>query len=369
MAAAAYLGGPVTALLLLILETRNDYVRFHAYQSALLTTPLLVLLLLFNLLIPLPAFLRTLFIVVSVGGTLYAAFRAWKDAQEGLERFWLPYIGPVAERWVIPLPQKRHLTLPTLPLLLLLLAAGFLLHPLLVSPSPPSAPPGKYTSSPFLVKPSDFIDPPPPDRPSYIPEPVQPKKRGMLVPDAVHYVYGLKPVPEGQRGEELPYYAYLAMRSALINLSPKAIYFHYEHLPTGPWWDLIRPHLTLIKTQVPDSIYGRPLKHFAHKADVLRLLAMKYSGGIYLDIDIYVYVSFSSGSRNRLTICCTTLQRWVWKRPLTLGGLLSIPKVFVTQSSYPNPTPYSSIGGSPLMKPLTEVSGPSTASSSHGQVN
>lgn len=129
---------------------------------------------------------------------------------------------------VIPLPQKRHLTLPTLPLLLLLLAAGFLLHPLLVSPSPPSAraPPGKYTSSPFLVKPSDFIDPPPPDRPSYIPEPVQPKKRGMLVPDAVHYVYGLKPVPEGQRGEELPYYAYLAMRSALINLSPKAIYLY-----------------------------------------------------------------------------------------------------------------------------------------------
>ncbi|KAL0249880.1 hypothetical protein I308_103183 [Cryptococcus tetragattii IND107] len=165
---------------------------------------------------------------------------------------------------VIPLPQKRHLTLPTLPLLLLLLAAGFLLHPLLVSPSPPSAPPGKYTSSPFLVKPSDFIDPPPPDRPSYIPEPVQPKKRGMLVPDAVHYVYGLKPVPEGQRGEELPYYAYLAMRSALINLSPKAIYF----------------------------IYGRPLKHFAHKADVLRLLAMKYSGGIYLDIDIYVTKPF-----------------------------------------------------------------------------
>lgn len=106
------------ALLFLILETRNDYVRFHgklslsspnvyacsdrsaAYQSALLTTPLLVLLLLFNLLIPLPAFLRTFFIVVSVGGILYAAFRAWKDAQEGLERFWLPYIGPVAERWV-----------------------------------------------------------------------------------------------------------------------------------------------------------------------------------------------------------------------------------------------------------------------------
>ncbi|ALO60575.1 hypothetical protein CNE03395 [Cryptococcus deneoformans JEC21] len=100
MAAAAYLAGPLTALVFLILETRNDYVRFHAYQSALLTTPLLVLLLLFNLLLPLPAFLRTLFIVASVGATLYAAFRAWRDAQEGLERYWLPYIGPIAERWV-----------------------------------------------------------------------------------------------------------------------------------------------------------------------------------------------------------------------------------------------------------------------------
>ncbi|EAL20418.1 hypothetical protein CNBE3390 [Cryptococcus deneoformans B-3501A] len=379
MAAAAYLAGPLTALVFLILETRNDYVRFHAYQSALLTTPLLVLLLLFNLLLPLPAFLRTLFIVASVGATLYAAFRAWRDAQDGLERYWLPYIGPIAERWVIPLPQKRHFTLPALPILLLLLATGFLLHPLFFPPPPPT-PAGKYTSSPFLVKPSDFIDPPPPDRPSYLPAPLEPKKKGMLVPDAVHYVYGLKPVPQGQHGEELPYYAYLAMRSALINLKPKAIYFHYEHLPTGPWWDLIRPHLTLIKTQVPESIYGRPLKHFAHKADVLRLLAMKYSGGIYLDIDIYVYVvSRYRGKRNnradgssaldRLTICCTTPQHWVWKRPPTLDDRLSIPKVFVTQSSYPSPTLHSSIGGSPLMKLLTGVSGLITVSSSHGQVH
>lgn len=129
---------------------------------------------------------------------------------------------------VIPLPQKRHVTLPTLPILLLLLGTGFLLHSLFFSTPPPSAlaPPGKYTSSPFLVHPTDFIDPPPPDRPSYIPEPVEPKKKGMLVPDAVHYVYGLKPVPEGQRGEELPYYAYLAMRSALINLSPKVIFLY-----------------------------------------------------------------------------------------------------------------------------------------------
>lgn len=70
------------------------------------------------------------------------------------------------------------------------------------------------------------------------------------------------------------------------------VYSHYEHAPTGPWWDLILPHLTLIKTQAPTEIYGRPLKHFAHQADVLRLLAMKHTGGIYLDIDMFVYVLF-----------------------------------------------------------------------------
>ncbi|KAL7422506.1 hypothetical protein Q5752_003154 [Cryptotrichosporon argae] len=100
MAAVAYLGGPVTALLFLILETQNDYVRFHAYQSALLTTPILSILLLANLLIPLPTFIRSLLILGGLGTTFYTAWRAWKDAQDGLGRFWLPYIGEIAERWV-----------------------------------------------------------------------------------------------------------------------------------------------------------------------------------------------------------------------------------------------------------------------------
>ncbi|KAF9229297.1 hypothetical protein BS17DRAFT_665238, partial [Gyrodon lividus] len=42
LTASAYLLGLISALILLVLETHNDYVRFHAYQSALLMTPLLV---------------------------------------------------------------------------------------------------------------------------------------------------------------------------------------------------------------------------------------------------------------------------------------------------------------------------------------
>lgn len=63
---------------------------------------------------------------------------------------------------------------------------------------------------------------------------------------------------------------------------------HYKHEPTGPWWDLIKPHLTLIKTNVPETIYGREVNHFAHKADLVRLWVLERMGGIYLDIDMYV---------------------------------------------------------------------------------
>ena len=63
---------------------------------------------------------------------------------------------------------------------------------------------------------------------------------------------------------------------------------HYQHLPYGPWWDLLEPELTLIKTEPPTHIFGNPIHQFAHQADVLRLLAMKHSGGIYLDIDVFV---------------------------------------------------------------------------------
>jgi uncharacterized membrane protein len=59
------------AVLLLILETTNDFVRFHAYQSALLTTPLLLLHFIVALIFP--AFLNFIFTLVSVGIIGYMA--------------------------------------------------------------------------------------------------------------------------------------------------------------------------------------------------------------------------------------------------------------------------------------------------------
>ncbi|TXT08601.1 hypothetical protein VHUM_02729 [Vanrija humicola] len=176
------------------------------------------------------------------------------------------------------------------PRLLALLALGtVVLLYLVLGRSPSSAAPHRTTSK-FLVPPEQFI-PVDSGRPSWLPAPLAPKRAGMRVPNAVHYVFGLKE-PKNGKTEELPYYAYLAIRSALLNLKPEKIYFHYKHLPRGPWWDLIKPHLTLVETHPPTSIFGNKIEHFAHKADLIRLWVMKYSGGIYLDIDMFIVRSF-----------------------------------------------------------------------------
>ena len=57
----------------------------------------------------------------------------------------------------------------------------------------------------------------------------------MVVPNAVHYVYGLKPLGEGEQPDEFPYYAYLAMRSALINLKPEKMFL----LVYSPVWNRV----------------------------------------------------------------------------------------------------------------------------------
>ncbi|KAG7450504.1 uncharacterized protein BT62DRAFT_517357 [Guyanagaster necrorhizus] len=100
LAALAYLFGPISAFLLLIVETHNDFVRFHAYQSALLTTPLIVLRILMSLL-QFPQWTRTLITLVIVGAQLYMAFRAFRDAsRNSLVRYHLPTIGQIAEDWL-----------------------------------------------------------------------------------------------------------------------------------------------------------------------------------------------------------------------------------------------------------------------------
>ena len=79
---------------------------------------------------------------------------------------------------------------------------------------------------------------------------------------------------------------YMAVKSAYECNKPDTIYFHYAHEPSGEWWEKAKPYLTLSRVDVPTEIFGRPLLHYAHRADVVRLEVLLKYGGIYLDIDV-----------------------------------------------------------------------------------
>ena len=107
------------------------------------------------------------------------------------------------------------------------------------------------------------------------------------IPNLIHFVYGFK-----EQTEEFNLYRYIAIKSAYEVNKPDKIYFHYYNEPYGYWWDKIKPILTLEKIDPPTEIYENKLYHYAHKADIVRLMKIIEYGGIYLDIDTICLRSF-----------------------------------------------------------------------------
>ncbi|KAI9803043.1 MAG: hypothetical protein M1825_002278, partial [Sarcosagium campestre] len=91
-AALAYvLLPPAGGVALLLLETRSDYVRFHAWQSSLLFAVIFILHLIFAW----SAFLSWALFIFDVGAIALLASRAYRDA-ETLERYEVPFFGKLA---------------------------------------------------------------------------------------------------------------------------------------------------------------------------------------------------------------------------------------------------------------------------------
>jgi glycosyl transferase-like sugar-binding protein len=108
------------------------------------------------------------------------------------------------------------------------------------------------------------------------------------VPRVAHVVFGLEPQPE-------PFHVlhYVSLESCRRMLAPEAIYFHHKHLPWGPWWDKIRPHLTPVEVDLVPEVLAAdnsggdvpPAYRYAHHADFIRLDVLLDHGGVYADID------------------------------------------------------------------------------------
>lgn len=103
-----------------------------------------------------------------------------------------------------------------------------------------------------------------------------------MIPNQFHFVFGLK---EDFGGKPFGLLHYLAIKSAYDLNKPDTMYFYYTYEPSGEYWDKAKPYLTLVQVEAPTEIYGNPLTHMAHKADIIRLQALYENGGIYMDMD------------------------------------------------------------------------------------
>lgn len=104
---------------------------------------------------------------------------------------------------------------------------------------------------------------------------------GESIPKIVHFIYGLRdPNPQ------LDLIHYLAIKSAHDIIKPEKIMFHYHYMPTGNNFERARHMLTLNKVDLVEQVFDRPVSHYAHRADVVRLQVLEQYGGIYLDLDV-----------------------------------------------------------------------------------
>lgn len=110
------------------------------------------------------------------------------------------------------------------------------------------------------------------------------------IPNRIHFIFGLQP---DFGGKPFSFVHYLAILSAVIVNRPEECVLHYRYAPTGFWWEQAKPLVVLDRVLVPDSVKGRPISHFAHKADVLRLDILQAEGGIYLDADTFCIRPFN----------------------------------------------------------------------------
>jgi hypothetical protein len=103
-----------------------------------------------------------------------------------------------------------------------------------------------------------------------------------MIPGIFHFIYF---TPEYAPAKVFPLSYYLAVQSALTVNRPDEVIFHFNKEPVGEWWDKIRSSLTLHQREAPQTFMGRNIIHPAHQADVVRLQALKETGGIYMDLD------------------------------------------------------------------------------------
>ena len=109
------------------------------------------------------------------------------------------------------------------------------------------------------------------------------------IPKLVHYCFFSA---GDDTGKQLGLSHYACIRSAITRLQPDRVMLYYDNKPSGPWWPKIREMVQPIRIEAPTMIFGNAITRPAHAADVVRLQKLIESGGIYLDLDMFIHRSF-----------------------------------------------------------------------------
>ena len=113
----------------------------------------------------------------------------------------------------------------------------------------------------------------------------------LKIPRIVHFIFGMEP-KFGNKPFGMVQYA--AIKSAHDLLNPTTIYVHKIYEPSGFLWDQAKKMVTLNKIEPVKDIYGSPVEHVAHMADLIRLQVLERFGGIYHDMDVITLRPYKS---------------------------------------------------------------------------
>lgn len=105
----------------------------------------------------------------------------------------------------------------------------------------------------------------------------------VTIPNTYHFIFGLA---ADFGGKPFSFIHYLALLTCRVVNNPTKITLYCSHEPTGVWWERAKPLVDLVTVRSPEAVFGNPIIHPAHKADVLRLEILLSQGGVYLDMDV-----------------------------------------------------------------------------------
>ncbi|KAI0449372.1 hypothetical protein F5B21DRAFT_494488 [Xylaria acuta] len=124
-----------------------------------------------------------------------------------------------------------------------------------------------------------------------------------LIPNHVHFIFGLSNPYVEPRVGTFNFISYLAVRSAVVGMRAENISLHYTYLADPPapepnknpfsnrWVDRLKDDITLVYHSPEEmaALKNQPGAHWqaAHVSDVLRLNLLREQGGIYLDTDAF----------------------------------------------------------------------------------